>query len=66
MADVIAEQGAVQAGIANKATPDPTMSRLGAAGAIQQAIADAVTNNLASATASRLAGQGKIYSDAAK
>ena len=66
MADVIAEQGAVQAGIANKASPVPTMSRLGAAGAIQQAIADAVTNSKSDATASRLAGQGKIYSDAAK
>jgi hypothetical protein len=66
MADTIAEQGAVQTAIANKATPVPAMSRLGAAGAIQQAVADAVTNGKNDAKASRLAGQGKTYSDAAK
>jgi hypothetical protein len=58
MTDVISEQGAMIDGVLN---PDATVSRLGGAGHLKSAIAKAIADGSASATASRLGAQGRIY-----
>lgn len=57
MTDRIGEAGALAYAIAN---PDTAASRLGASGALQGSIADAIANGTASASASRLTARGRI------